>query len=250
MPLEYTDFGVFEKYRLEFRRSMDRSWMTESKYSDVDETEFLADMQSRYPRIYRYRDYALRLIECESGHVMWQEPANDQYIHRFPAELQEFVAWNWPGGNTVTLTGVIRHMINVNVRRVGGKMMLLVNAKDFHDELDKIGVAHSETEYLDRPAASTSVADTSFRMSTDVLLKRDYKEVEVVDVKMVDGKPVKETKKIPVTCAADLTRVFSVPPTFEQLKKLSNSAQEAARRILDHYVPIDICVEIQKKLIK
>jgi hypothetical protein len=47
-----------------------------------------------------------------------------------------------------------------------------------------------------------------------------------------------------------LTRVFSVPPTFEQLKKLSNSAQEAARKILDHYVPIDICVEIQKKLIK
>lgn len=117
-------------------------------------------------------------------------------------------------------------MIDVSIKRDAGKLMLVVNAKDFHSELDRIGCAHQDGMYLNRPATNVAVASNRFEMSTECLLKREY--------------PAK----------FDLSGLFTNIPTTAQLKSLCESAYAAGRKILDHYQPIDINIHIQKKIIK
>ena len=144
-------------------------------------------------------------------------------------------------------------MIKVGIDRVAGKLCLLVNAKEFHEQLDEIGCTYLNNRYNDRPASASTIATNTHLMSTEVLLLRDYKEVEIVKRKkaVVEGEKSEVTVvKMPVTACIDLSAVWSNPPSFEQLKKLCNSANDAARKILEHYQPIDICVEIHKKIVK
>jgi hypothetical protein len=117
-------------------------------------------------------------------------------------------------------------MISTKITREAGKLMLVINAKDFHDTLDSLGVAHDGTMYLHRPTAETAVANRRFEISTDCLLKRQY--------------PAK----------FELSGVWSTPPTNANLTALCGSALPAARKILDHYQPIDISIEIQKKIVR
>jgi hypothetical protein len=101
-------------------------------------------------------------------------------------------------------------MISTKITREAGKLMLVINAKDFHDTLDSLGVAHDGTMYLHRPTAETAVANRRFEISG----------------------------------------VWSTPPTNANLTALCGSALPAARKILDHYQPIDISIEIQKKIVR
>lgn len=121
--------------------------------------------------------------------------------------------------------GEKKEMINIKVGRPNGKLTLFVDAKGLHDTLDSIGVEHDGTMYKDRPASSYSVANNSYVISTETLLRREY--------------PAK----------FDLSAVYTNPPGFPKLKQLCESAYEQARKILEHYQPIDISVDIQKKIL-
>lgn len=117
-------------------------------------------------------------------------------------------------------------MINLNLKREDGKLVLYVNAKELHDDLDAIGVSFTGDRYNNQPAASHSIADArTMTLSSNVLLTRKY--------------PHK----------VDLTGVFPNPPSYNNLKKLCESAHDQTRKILEHYQPIDISVEIHKKLV-
>jgi hypothetical protein len=121
------------------------------------------------------------------------------------------------------------HMVEVKFKKVSGKLFILINAKGLHEILDSIGVQSSGTpsKYLDRPYATDQVCNTgNYMLSTEVFLVKQY----------------------PLEC--DLTTVFGIPPTIDQLKKLAQSSFEQVRKILEHYQPIDIQVEIQKKVLK
>lgn len=118
-----------------------------------------------------------------------------------------------------------KSMIKLNVKREGGRVYLLVNAKGMHDVLDAIGVPSVGGMYSDRPRAEHSVANRSTHtISTEALLRKEY--------------PAK----------FDLSTVYTdPPPSFKSLQTLTESAFEQARKILEHYQPIDISVSIQKK---
>lgn len=137
---------------------------------------------------------------------------------------------NWTDSSApLTLTQKDNPMIKLNMKREGGKLMLLVDAKELHDDLDAIGVQCIGHKYADRPPTSIGIADTrNHTLSTEVLLQKGPEY------------PVK----------FDLTSVYTAaPPSYQQLKKLCESAYDAARKVLEHYQPIDISVDIQKKLI-
>jgi hypothetical protein len=122
-----------------------------------------------------------------------------------------------------------KSMIKLNVKREGGRLFLYVHAKGMHDILDSIGVPTAGEMYADRPRATTQVADrTTHIISTDALLRKEY--------------PSK----------FDLTAVYGTeqPPSIANLQRLTESAFEQTRKILEHYQPIDISVSIQKKEIK
>lgn len=193
------------------------------------------------------RDYQVRCIDYATGHVFFFLPAGVGAA-RFPDN--EEVVWNVPNAHNRPLTGDFRHMIKVGIRRIGGKLTLLVNAKEFHDQLDEMGCTFTGNRYNDRPAAANTIASSGHVMSTEMLLLRDYKEIDVVERRKTDTGFENVTVKVPVTATADLGTVWSNPPSFDNLKKLCNSANDAARKILEHYQPIDIEIEIHKKVVK
>lgn len=122
-------------------------------------------------------------------------------------------------------------MINVSIKREKGQLMLFVDAKDFHEELDAIGCSYTNDSdgvgvYDHAPPVVAIVADSRFQMSTNCLLRREY--------------PAKFS----------LAGLWANIPTNAQLTALCESAYAAGRKILDHYQPIDISIEIQKKLVK
>jgi len=118
-------------------------------------------------------------------------------------------------------------MVNLKVKREGGKLYLYVNAKELHDMLDAVGATHTNDVYNDRPATVFAVVDAGRnQISTDSLLKREY--------------PYK----------ADLSRVYTEPPSIQNIRRLCESAHEQTRKVLEHYQPIDISIEIQKKVVK
>lgn len=123
--------------------------------------------------------------------------------------------------------GERKEVITARITRPNGRLTLEINAKDFHDILDSIGVRHDGTKYLDTPATDYAVVDGArFIMSTNCLLKREY--------------PAK----------FDMSGIWVNPPKFESLKAVCESAYAQARKILDHYQPIDISIDIQKKIVK
>ena len=120
-------------------------------------------------------------------------------------------------------------MVHVAVKRDttnGSRLFLYVDAKKLHETLTSLGVPKTGTRFDNRPASRQSVADASFNLSTEVFLNAEY--------------PAKY----------DLSAVFANPPSLANLKKLCNSSFEAVRKILEHYQPIDISVEIQKKAVR
>ena len=248
-PNRYSGQG---RFLIEYRRCTDNNWTP--CYSCPE----LEGGQEYFTREYPGqggRDYVIRLRDQNTNWIYIQLGPSYLYTNRpsnrWPEDVDlSNIDWNEP---VLANPGDLVPMIKVGCRRIGGKLHLLVNAKEFHDELDKIGVAHNTVEYLDQPATASQVATSAFQLSPRVLLRRDYRDVEVVEMKAADApdKPLtKEVVKMPITGMFDLSGVFAAPPSIEQLKKLCNSAYDTARKILEHYQPIDISVEIQKKLIK
>ena len=194
------------------------------------------------------RDFAVRVRDADTNYIYQFLPINIGTSSQRSHADNVAVEWHLP--NQIPLSGDFRNMIKVGIRRIAGKLHLLVDAKEFHEQLDEIGCTHTGTKYNDRPLAAGTVAGSNFLMSTEVLLTRDPKVVEVVERKRV-GEELKESViKIPTTSMFDLSAVWTTPPSFENLKKLCNSANDAARKILEHYQPVDICVEIHKKIVK
>lgn len=191
------------------------------------------------------RNYVVRARNTENDHIYGVIPAITAEWVGHP----ENVDIEWRDGPQIPMERA-KNMIKVGVKRVQGKLCLLVNAKEFHEQLDEIGCTHTNNKYNDAPATANSVSSSTHQMSTNVLLLRDYKDVEVVESKKVGDAVEKNTIKVPVTACIDLSQVWSNPPSFDNLKKLCNSANDAARKILEHYQPIDISVEIHKKVVK
>lgn len=120
-------------------------------------------------------------------------------------------------------------MVSVSVKREasnGSKLFLYINAQKLHDTLSALGVPKTGNRFENRPVSRTAIADASFNLSTDVFLTAEY--------------PAKY----------DLSQVFANPPSLSNLKRMCNSSFDAVRRILEHYQPIDISVEIQKKAVR
>lgn len=228
------------RYRFQYRYAYDTGWQLISMGDSLEGAQEYID---REYLAYPSRNYVVRLYDSELDHVIYQLQPR-QLGEWTAARLEEFpeIAWS----ETKTNSGDFKKMIKTGVRRIDGKLMLYVNAADFHKELDSIGVRHDGMMYSEGPATSNAVASSSHQMSTNMLLKRDYKELTVIDV--VNGEKVE--KKIPVTATANLSTVFTTPPSLDQLKRLCNSANDAARKILTHYQPIDISVEIHKRVLK
>jgi hypothetical protein len=120
-------------------------------------------------------------------------------------------------------------MVHVAVQRhaaTGSKLYLHINATKLHETLAALGVPKVGNRFENRPTSRTAIADASFNLSTEVFLVAEY--------------PAK----------FDLSQVFTAPPSLSNLKRLCNSSFDAVRRILEHYQPIDISVEIQKKAVR
>lgn len=165
------------------------------------------------------RDYAIRIVNTETDEVGYQEDGLATSFGNIPLIVEAQPTPTHKEENA-------KNMIKAAIQRDKGKLMLVIHAKDFHDTLDSIGCSYTNEMYDNRPAASVSIASSRFEMSTECLLKREY--------------PAK----------FDLSGIFSTPPRNEQLKQLCESAYQAGRKILDHYQPIDISIEIQKKIVK
>ncbi len=119
-------------------------------------------------------------------------------------------------------------MVKLQIKREGGRLYMFVNAKGLHETLDAIGVPvdSGNNMYKDRPVAGYTVSSSAFTLSTETLLKKEY--------------PAK----------FDLSAVFSSqPPSLANLSKLRDSGYEQCRKILEHYQPIDISLDIQKKIV-
>lgn len=118
------------------------------------------------------------------------------------------------------------HMVNIKIKRSGGRVVMAVDAKGLHDVLDAIGVptVDSGERYADRPRADHSVLNRATSvLSTEVFLKRQY----------------------PATF--DLSALFNDPPNPSVFQRIGDSAYDQVRKILEHYQPIDISVSITKK---
>lgn len=192
--------------------------------------------------------YVIRIRDIDTEHVYYlKTPRAITATFRDGTTIEPVP---WTDYHSPNQTGEAKHVITVGIRRIAGKLSLLINAREFHNELDKIGVAHDGIKYLDQPTSAVTVATSGYTMSPVMLLKRDYREVEVVEMKPAEGGYAKESKMVPVTATADLSQVFSTPPSFQNLKKLCDSAHDVARKIFEHYQPIDISVEIHKKILK
>lgn len=233
---------------LYYRNSSQQSWHSwtviwyDSQRSAAGEIQAESYFHAAVPDHDKERfDFCIGVVDCQSNTDLGvcEIPGPD-----YPAgtNVSEKIIWFRPAGaNSAILTRppfpapiVVsekdktqgQKMINVGIKREAGKLMLVVDAKEFHEELDKIGCVHSGGMYINRPASNIAVASSRFEMSTECLLKREY--------------PAK----------FDLSGIWSSIPTSGQLNQLCESAYAAGRKILDHYQPIDICITIQKKIIK
>lgn len=116
-------------------------------------------------------------------------------------------------------------MVALRVVRTAGRLWLEVNAKGLHDILDQLGVnVGSDNRYLNRPSTTISVANSSFKLSTETMLVREY--------------PAK----------FDLTAVYGTPMPMANILTLRDSGRDQCRKILEHYQPIDVRLEIHKKV--
>ena len=117
-------------------------------------------------------------------------------------------------------------LVSVNIKRgEGSALTLYIDATELHAMLTRIGVPSDERGFLDKPGAAYGVSSPDFKLSTDVLLRKQY------------------------PARIKLSEVFSTPPSYTQLKRLAESSTDAIRRILEHYQPIDISINISKKLV-
>ena len=112
--------------------------------------------------------------------------------------------------------------LTVGRDKYNGRLTLEINAKPLHDLLDSMGAKTSGTTYVDRPACSYTTISNSGKMSTELLLRREY----------------------PMKLA--LGPCFERPPTIQQLKSMCESGHAAVQTILAHYQPIDISYRIVK----
>lgn len=117
-------------------------------------------------------------------------------------------------------------LATVSIRRdkPSNALIMELNAKPLHDLLDSIGVGHTGDMYNDRPQAGFRIASGD-ELSTELFLKRQY--------------PVK----------VNLSTVFSNPVSYNRLKNIAESSFPVIRKILEHYQPVDIKIQINKRLV-
>lgn len=245
------------RIQFQYRRVDDLDWIFCVGIGGEEDLEGFREWFDQNYTMLQIRDYVCRIVDVHSGHVYVQQPptfsCSGEIGRQFLADFSEPIPWNYPGYNLLQKQNELekRNMIKVGIYRIDNRLKLLVNAKEFHAELDKIGVAKSNTEYLDQPSAAATVATSNFQLSPKTLLTCQYKDVEILKVKKNDsGEYSSEKVSVPTTGVFDLSGLWSTPPSFEQLKRLCASAEPVARKILEHYQPIDISIEIQKKVLK
>lgn len=114
-------------------------------------------------------------------------------------------------------------LVDVRIQRGTDNVLVLkIDARNLHKELELWGVSSDETDYLNGPQSTTRIiASNNNRVTTYALLKKGI-------------------------VTANLSRLFSTPPTRAVLLDIANSVQEAVNLIRDHYQPIDICVSVVK----
>lgn len=116
-------------------------------------------------------------------------------------------------------------LVSVSIKKIKGVLSLIVDASELHKELTKIGVEKGDYGFLNGPREEHSVVNTAEnRISTSVLLAT--------------------RTSYPITYS--LTDIFRAPPTIQMLTELATSAESTTRRILNHYMPIDIKMVVRK----
>lgn len=112
--------------------------------------------------------------------------------------------------------------VNIVRQKPNNHLVLEINAKPLHDELERMGARAVGDGFDNPPNCSYSIlsGDT---LSSRLFLRREY--------------PVR----------VDLTNVFANPPTFHRLSEIAKSTTKVVDGILDHYRPIDIKITVYKK---
>lgn len=206
------------RYRLEYRsgggeyRPLNLWRDSDSRYADVEADSIrelaLVAEAGGYP-LDRPEADGYRLFDAERAEVRLYETAR----------AEELAERNTPSEGR-------SHMVNIKIKRSGGRVVMAVDAKGLHDVLDAIGVPtiDSGERYADRPRADHSVLNRATSvLSTEVFLRRQY----------------------PATF--DLSALFNDPPNPSVFQRIGDSAYDQVRKILEHYQPIDISVSITKK---
>lgn len=201
-----------------WRLGVNRCQTEQEALLNLEEHRGCDGFRNMWAGIYEYETQRFLQVEC-FGH---------------PETFRDFRNPHVPNPDIVDVTPTTppspkgNSMVNLQVKREGGKLYLYVNAKELHDTLDAVGAQHDGRRYLDRPAASVAIAEpTRHQISTEVLLDRS-------------SYPVKY----------NLSEVYREPPSIQNIRRLCESAHEQTRKVLEHYQPIDISIDIQKKVLK
>ncbi len=116
-------------------------------------------------------------------------------------------------------------LISVDFRRAKGQCLMIVDARELHAYLDRIGVERDATgRFKNQPAQDYSVIDTGRnRVSAGALLKPEGPH------------------------EFNLLTHYSAPPSRALLAALRDSIATVVDTVIDHYRPIEISVRIHAK---
>jgi hypothetical protein len=123
-----------------------------------------------------------------------------------------------------------REMVNISFKKKDGHTYMVVDARELQAILDSLGAVHRDGRYMDRPVFNNQVVDAStHKLSSEVFLIRPGANNSLPEF--------------------DLTAVYNRPISKANLETLGESAEGVVRMILDHYQPVDITVDLRKKVV-
>lgn len=242
-------------YDVEYHASAENRWIASANSGNWESIEDIRNHRQAAMRPYRVRtneDLPWEFLSISrwpsryrgisgDGNHTWHDNLDNIPPHEFPVmdclHMQLIaeppippnptLAASWRNTMTTTDTATAATtlpdaLVDIRVGRHEGRLTLEISAKPLHDLLDSMGAKTSGSMYTDRPSVSYTAVSNSGKMSTELLLKREY----------------------PVRVA--LSGCFDRPPTHQQLKALCESGHQAVNTILSHYQPVDIRYTIVK----
>jgi hypothetical protein len=129
-----------------------------------------------------------------------------------------------------TETNRKKEMVNISFFKKDGHTFMKVDARELQIILDGLGAVARDGRYMDRPVVNHQVVDpTTHKLSSEVFLVKPGANGALPEF--------------------DLTATYNRPISKANLETLGESAEGVVRMILDHYQPVDITVDLRKKVV-